>query len=136
MQRILAATLLVFVLATAACQLSEPDWFTGDFEAAAAVAAASETLVVMDFYTDWCTWCKRLDQDTFSDAAVQAELAGFVAMKVNAEKGGRALAKRFKINSYPTVVFTNSAGVEVDRIVGYLPPDGFISEVRRIRAAE
>lgn len=136
MRRILVTAWLVVVLATAGCQRSEPEWFTGDFDAAMAAAAASETLVMMDFYTDWCTWCKSLDEDTFSDSEVQAELAGLVVMKVNAERGGRALAGRFKPSVYPTMVFTNSAGEEVGRLIGYYPPDAFISEVRRIRSGK
>ena len=134
MRRISTIFLVVVLLPMAACQRSDLDWFAGDFDEALAAASTSRTLVMVDFYTDWCTWCKHLDKDTFSDAAVQAELAGLVAIKVNAEKGGKALAARFKIDGYPTVVFTDGAGVEVDRLVGYFPPDKFISEVRRIRA--
>jgi thioredoxin-related protein len=37
------------------------------------------------------------------------------------------------VDSYPTIVFVNGDGEEVDRILGYLPPGEFVTESRRIR---
>lgn len=59
-----------------------------------------------------------------------------MVMRVNAERGGEELAKRFDVSSYPTLVFANADGEEVERIRGYLPPDAFLAEVRRVRAGD
>lgn len=41
---------------------------------------------MVDVYTDWCGWCKRMDATTFSDAAVAAYVnANFYPVKFNAE---------------------------------------------------
>jgi len=54
-------------------------------------------------------------------------------MRIDAEKGaGVDLAKHFNIRGYPTTVFVNSDGEEVERIVGYLPQEKFLSELQRI----
>jgi len=111
-------------------------WFEGGFEEAVSEAESRETLALLEFYTDWCTWCGRLEADTFSDPRVRDELRSVVAMKVNAEKGGTELARRFEVDGYPTIVFVDALGEEVDRIIGYLPPDRFVEEVRRIRAGD
>ncbi len=57
-------------------------------------------------------------------------------MRVNPEKGGEALAKQFSIRGFPTMVFADAAGKEVDRIVGYLPPKEFLAQLARIRSGQ
>ena len=43
--------------------------------------------VFIDVYTDWCGWCKRMDDSTFSDPAVAKYLNdNFYAVKLNAEQ--------------------------------------------------
>src|SRR5207249_4911172 len=38
------------------------------------------------------------------------------------------------VEGYPTVLFLDTKGEEVDRIVGYLPPERFAKDVARIRS--
>ena len=125
------------ILGIAACR---PDtsglWFSGDLEAARAEAGTRDTMVMIEFYADWCNWCRRLDADTFSVPEVRHELARFVPIKVNGDKGGAELAASFGVDSYPTLIFLDPDGNEMDRILGYLPPDRFLRRVRRIRTGD
>jgi len=58
-------------------------------------------------------------------------------MKVDAEKGeGVDLAKQYNVHGYPTIVFIQNDGKEIDRIVGYLPPKPFLDELKRIERGE
>jgi len=125
------------ILSVGACRQGGTGvWFKGDIDSALALAKNRETLVLVWFYTDWCNWCRRLDTDTFKAVEVQRELAELVAVKQNAEKEGAALAARFGVDSYPTLVFLDSDGHEVDRILGYLPPDKFLHRVKKIRTGD
>ncbi|MCB0514939.1 MAG: thioredoxin family protein [Chitinophagales bacterium] len=50
-------------------------------------AAKNPKKVIIDLYTDWCGWCKRLDADTFSDEAVIKYVnKNYYAVKFNAEQ--------------------------------------------------
>jgi tetratricopeptide (TPR) repeat protein len=54
------------------------------------------------------------------------KLAGqLVPLKVDAEKEGAELAKKYKVQGYPTILFIDSAGEVWGTIGGYLPPAPF-----------
>lgn len=91
------------------------------FEAAKKQALKEKKKVMIDFYTDWCGWCKVLDRKTYSDEAVgKTADANFISIKIDAEKGeGVALAKQYQISGYPTILFFTADGKEIDRVVGY-----------------
>ena len=58
-----------------------------------------------------------------------------INLKIDAEKGeGIELAEKYNIRGFPTIVFTNNRGEEIDRIVGYKDPDQFFSELSRIKS--
>ncbi|UCD37230.1 MAG: hypothetical protein JSW54_10390 [Fidelibacterota bacterium] len=44
--------------------------------------------------------------------------------------------KKYHVLGYPTVAFLRADGSEVDRILGYAPPDEFLSEMERISAGD
>jgi len=99
------------------------------FEAATQAAATEGKLIFIDFFTTWCEPCKRLDAQTWTDAAV-GKLVGekAVALKLDAEKEGRELARRYKIEAYPTLLLLKADGTEMDRIVGFREPAKFAAE--------
>jgi thiol-disulfide isomerase/thioredoxin len=99
------------------------------FEAASAAAKAENKVVLIDFYTTWCEPCKRLDKETWTDASV-GQLLGekAVALKLDAEKEGKDLARRYKIDAYPTTLILKPDGTEMDRLVGFREPAVFKPE--------
>jgi thioredoxin-related protein len=127
---------LVIVFLFACEQKQVYPWIDGDFSEA--LAQAGDKLVLVDFETDWCVWCKRLDEDTYPDSGVIAfARENLVSVKVDAEKGeGIDLARRYNITGYPTLVLMNRDGKEVDRILGYRPPRMFLAELERIHRNE
>lgn len=108
-----------------------PAW-ERDLSAALRRGGKENKVVMVDFYTDWCKWCDKLDQTTFSDEKVLRALDGVVAVKLNAEDGGRTEAERLGVEGYPTVVFFDANGKEVGRIPGYLPPGEFLEQLEDI----
>ncbi len=43
--------------------------------------------ILVDVYTDWCSWCKVMDRETFSDTLIARYInEHFYAVKLNAEQ--------------------------------------------------
>lgn len=110
-------------------------WFAGSFDELLAKAKASNQIIFIDFWTDWCVWCKRLDSGAFSDDSVVAEMKDVLCYSVDAEsETGAPLAQRFKVRGYPALIVLSPDGSVRDNIGGYLTPDQFKTEIQRVRS--
>lgn len=112
-------------------------WSPDTFENALVRAKSEQKLVFVDFNTSWCGWCKRLDQDTFSDVGVIRALnEHYVSISIDAEsKTGAPIAQRYKVNGFPTLLFIAPDGTVRHKIGGYVPADRFQQELARIESA-
>ena len=110
------------------------DWFEGSFDELLAQAAREDKLVFLDFWADWCGWCKRLDTDVFSNGAVVREMADLLCLAVDKEtEAGGALAQRYGVAPLPTVMFLDAEGQVLDAIVGYVPADEFLQRAQNVK---
>jgi hypothetical protein len=100
-------------------------------------AKAADGLVLVDLVTPTCRWCKVLERETFPDPRVGAALGPTTCLRVEAgAPEGTDLVRRFAVRGYPTILFLDGAGREVDRVVGFLGPERFAAEVARIRRGD
>ena len=104
------------------------------FDEALAEASREGKVVFIDFYASWCPPCRRLAAVTWSDPAVQEWLmANTVPLKVDAERSV-ALAERFSVEAYPTLVFVDAEGREIGRFLGFRDPEAFIAGAGQVLA--
>jgi thioredoxin-related protein len=132
------ATLLICALwpAGSATAASGATWRTWD--AGLSESAAKDKPVLVDVYTDWCGWCRRMDRDVYAREDVRASLEKrFVTIKLNAEAGdaaayrgkpftSRTLASGFRVTGYPTTVFLRPNGDHIVNVPGYIPAERFL----------
>ena len=75
------------------------------------------------FYTDWCTYCKLMNQKTFTNDAVIAFLnQNFVPIRVDAEEQ-RDVARKYGVSSFPNNGFIAEDQSEIGKRPGFIPPD-------------
>lgn len=92
------------------------------------LAKEEKKIIFMDAYTTWCGPCKKMNRDVFPNKMV-GDLYNqqFVNVKMDMERGeGRALAKKYNIKAYPTLVFIDGTGELIHRVAGYHTVPQFI----------
>jgi len=94
--------------------------------------------VVIYFYTDGCSWCKKMVDQTYSNEEVKKVLSDkFVTIKINArsenkvvedgkEVTGRELATLYQVSGYPTTWFLESNHSPIAPLPGYVNTEQFI----------
>ena len=119
---------------------SEPDWQRLD--KALELAKGSGKLIIVNFYTDWCPNCRRMNEKTYRDEGVLKQLSkSFIPVKLNAESSqpliieGQTLTEYqvalvFRVSSYPTTWFLTSDGRPLLPVKGYYGPDLFAPMLR------
>jgi thiol:disulfide interchange protein len=125
-------------LGSVAARAEELVWYT-DIDQAFAKAQETNRIVFVDVYTVWCSWCKKLEQETFQDPSFKQVAQKFVLLKVDAEKE-YDFAYKYKVRAYPTMLFLKANGEEKHRVLGYLSAEELVpimeSVLQPIRASE
>ena len=103
------------------------------FDEALEIAKKKDQPIMIDFYADWCGWCKRLDNDTYIDDDVVSKAEAFVSLKIDAD-AERCLSSRYRIAGLPTILFIDQMGREIHRVVGYRSARSFVVEMDRALA--
>jgi protein disulfide-isomerase len=96
-------------------------WYT-DFEEASRVASRQKKPMVLYFTgSDWCGWCKKMDQEVFSSQEFKAAVARkYIFVKLDFPMSSKLpesemrqnaqLKQRYGVTGYPTIVLIDSEG--------------------------
>jgi thioredoxin-related protein len=135
MHRVMAWLLpLVIVLGAGPAAAEEIQW-RRDYAQARKEAEEKNRPLLIDFGTEQCFWCKRLDMTTFQDASVVALLnAKLIPLKIDANKEA-TLAQSLQITSYPTIVLGAPDGKILATIVGFKEAAEFAGIIQRALAS-
>lgn len=134
----IALLFIGLLLAFAANAQSQIQWMK--FEEAVAANASQPKMIIVDVYTDWCGWCKKMDKETFTDPKVIEYInTNFYAVKMNAEDNVRTfdfmgkkyteaqMAGAMRVRSYPNFVVIESKLQSIAQLPGYRQPDQFLA---------
>lgn len=134
---------IVFSLNFAAKAQDQIQWMK--FEEAIAANAKSPKMILVDVYTDWCGWCKKMDKETFTDPKVVEYInSKFYAVKMNAEDTQRTfefmgktyneaqMAAAMRVNSYPNFVIIEPKLQNIAQLPGYRQPAEFLAGLNEL----
>jgi thiol:disulfide interchange protein DsbD len=99
------------------------------------LAAASGKPVMLDFYADWCTYCKQMERQTFSDPVVAELMSEMVLLQADVTRQDdldKALQAHVGIPAPPAMIFWDASGQEIRhlRLLGFKGPDAFAEHLR------
>jgi thioredoxin-related protein len=112
----------------------EIHWRT-DYNSARKEAAQKGLPLILDFGTQNCFWCRKLDESTFRDpAVVQVITQKYVPLRIEAERDP-ALVQTLRITAYPTVILAATDGKILGTIEGFQDAVRFHDNLQRALAA-
>jgi len=123
---------------------AEESWLT-DFEKAKTEAATKKLPILADFSgSDWCGWCIKLDKEVFAKAEfLEYAKDNLVLLSLDFParkpqdaalvKQNKALAAKYGIKGYPTVILLDATGKEIAR-TGYRAggPETYIKHLQEL----
>ncbi len=136
----LAALAVLLVVSVTTADVSGLEWMA--IEHAVEKAPNANKKIVLDIYTDWCGWCKKMDKSTYANENVQKYLnEKFLVSKMNPEKEGkltyngeeysyREFAQALQVRGYPATAFLNEKNEVLTVLPGYLGPDDFMNVLK------
>lgn len=122
------------------------NWLT--IEEAQELSEQEPRKIIMDVYTDWCGWCKKMDKTTFADEEVaQYVNENFYAVKLKADSNDKVtfkgkefskgeLAQAFRVTGYPTIVFFDKSFSKFQPVSGYRGANDFLALLEQFKEAE
>ena len=103
-------------------------------------AKSEDKPIFVEFYTDWCPYCKKFQKETVNERNVARMLAEkFVYVRLNAEDSknrvkfqGKSLSNveltnSFGISAFPSLVFLDSGAQPITMLSGFVPASQFVS---------
>lgn len=105
--------------------------------------------MMVNFYTKWCGYCKKMDKYTFGDEAVKKILMeNFVPVKVDGTSkdkinlGGKKITEKeltsqYRIAAFPSTMFLKPTGQRIpwvyNPVRGYLGADVFVDVLNYLK---
>lgn len=125
---------------------AEAGWLTS-LPQAQAQAKAENKMVLMDFNgSDWCPPCKALRKNVLSSpefiefakknlVLVDVDFPRHTEQPADLKKTNEALAEKYKVEGFPTVIVLNSEGKQLKKQVGYggQSPQDFIAQLQKLK---
>jgi len=153
MKKILIAVALMFVISIFADTEGEKkydgiNWLT-NLEEAQEIAAEKDLPIFVDFTgSDWCGWCKKLENEVFSKSDfIEYANENLVMLKIDFPKYkqqsteiktyNQALLQKYDIQGFPTILLLNAEGEVLGRTgYQYGGSDKYIEHIKGILGQE
>jgi len=87
-------------------------------------AETSQKPILVEVYADWCGYCKKMRQEIYTKPEFSKRASDFDWVSINGEIDTQ-FSNRYRVDGFPTVIFFDTNGVEIQRINGYVDASKF-----------
>jgi uncharacterized protein YyaL (SSP411 family) len=148
MKNIFLGFILVFLFGSFSKSNDKPELKWLDWNTGYPLAKKKNKIILVDAYTDWCGWCKKMDRDTYTNLEIIKALnKDFIVIKFNPEIEnivyeldgnnftGRELYGQLaqgKSTGFPTTYFIQPNKKQIQIAAGYLGPNDFVKVLDQV----
>ncbi|HPY96288.1 MAG TPA: thioredoxin family protein [Candidatus Cloacimonadota bacterium] len=128
--RFVILLLFLSVFAIACAKSSNNLVWLEDYNQALKQSTESKLPILINFTgSDWCIWCKRLSEEVFDTKEfenyakknlilLKIDFPQKIAQTEQVKNSNRALAQKYQVQGFPTIVLTDSKG-NIINVTGY-----------------
>lgn len=128
---LMSLTFLISVFPSRCLSDETIKWYS--YEEGVTLGKSQHKKIFINFFADWCGYCKKMDKGTFIDPEIVSYLnKNFIAIKVNSDKE-TALASKYKVRGLPSNWFVSETGDQIGNYPGYIPADSLMPILKYIQ---
>lgn len=104
-----------------------------EYDEGMALGKKEDKKVLLHFYADWCTYCKKMDKEIFSDGeAAEFINQNFVPIRIDSD-AEQQLTASYRVSGLPTTYFLDKTGEPIQSLPGYLPKEMFMAYMKFVQ---
>lgn len=127
---------MLFFVVFAACQptpITLPqahfDW-KSNISVAQQLAQTENKLLLLEFSTEWCPYCRHIEQRIMPQTDVASRLQAMVLVRIDGDKAESGpLMEQYKVEGYPTFIVLSSTGEELRRFTSVSSTEEFLKNL-------
>ncbi|MCJ7615274.1 MAG: thioredoxin fold domain-containing protein [Desulfobacterales bacterium] len=133
LKHIYLLTLILFILSGSSCSFASSKgikWYT--YKQGIELSKIEGVKIFLYFYADWCTYCKKMEKETFNDDSVVSYLNdNFISIKVNSDRDTKT-ALDFGVRGLPSSWFIEKNGERISNLPGFIAADILLNVLKYI----
>jgi len=125
--------LSVFFLLSTSGWAGRVDWLA--YQQGIEKAKVAKKPIFLNFYANWCGYCRKMENETFADRTVANILQdSFVPIRLNSDKQPRISAS-YGVRGLPFFWFLTAKAERIAALPGYIPKNMFIKYLKFIESS-
>ena len=103
------------------------------FDQGVSMAESQGKQIFLYFYADWCTYCRKMEKETFTDESVVNYLnENFIPISVNSDKN-KKVADNFRVRGLPTFWLLKPDSTRLSNLPGYIDSGRLMAILKYIK---